>query len=306
MLEAFQHFSATIRSGGRLQADRSALLRHGAPETPSPTATVRQRLSQEGLDGVGLSLQFDFIIVHESGTKVGNAVSAARRLRMWIHEGWTPTSSAVRRAAIRASRCAQVHNGYKGKVRNQDPIITRAAFTAPRAGKVFQGRTVPHTLRSVVNDDARWWKLLREVYQQYKYRNILTEDLVQFVNARLGRDLTPVSTVPAPCRAAHPELAFQPRRGHRRLRWNAEERRFAMPVRCRRRGESGRSSSRPPIGLPCARRFRGGVRGRDRFYYITVTRGNREEIMKIAPGVYSLGDDKGGWCGRSDRRRRGA
>jgi aminopeptidase N len=39
--------------------------------------------------GVGISTRFDFIIVHESGHEwFGNAVTAADRSDMWIHEGW--------------------------------------------------------------------------------------------------------------------------------------------------------------------------------------------------------------------------
>ena len=40
--------------------------------------------------GIGISLKFDFIIIHESGHEwFGNAVSAADVSDMWIHEGWT-------------------------------------------------------------------------------------------------------------------------------------------------------------------------------------------------------------------------
>ena len=39
--------------------------------------------------GVGVSLKFDFIIVHESAHEwFGNAVSAADVSDMWIQEGW--------------------------------------------------------------------------------------------------------------------------------------------------------------------------------------------------------------------------
>ena len=38
----------------------------------------------------GFQPRFDFIIIHESGHEwFGNAVSAADRSDMWIHEGWT-------------------------------------------------------------------------------------------------------------------------------------------------------------------------------------------------------------------------
>ena len=42
----------------------------------------------------------------------------------------------------------------------------------------FKGALMLHTLRSVVNDDGQWWTLLRDLFQHFKYRNIMTEELV--------------------------------------------------------------------------------------------------------------------------------
>jgi aminopeptidase N len=94
----------------------------------------------------------------------------------------------------------------------------------------FKGALFLHTLRSVVGDDAQWEKLLRDLYQQFKYRNIMTEDIVRFFNAALGRNLTPIFDQYLR-RAAIPtlELAFQPD-GTLAYRWKADERNFAMPV----------------------------------------------------------------------------
>ena len=61
--------------------------------------------------GVGTSLKFDFIIIHESGHEwFGNGVSAADVSDMWIHEGWTTyLEGALRRAHVRARRGAEIH-----------------------------------------------------------------------------------------------------------------------------------------------------------------------------------------------------
>jgi aminopeptidase N len=185
--------------------------------------------------GVGISLKFDFIIVHESGHEwFGNAVSAADVSDMWIHEGWATYLEALyvehmfgRDEAIRYV------NGYKAKVGNKEPVITqRGIHRQPTQDMYFKGALFLHTLRSVVNDDELWWALLREYYQQFKYRNIMTEDVVRFFNARLKQDLTPVFDQYLR-RAALPtlELAFNQQEGTLSYRWKAEERGFAMPVR---------------------------------------------------------------------------
>jgi aminopeptidase N len=89
----------------------------------------------------------------------------------------------------------------------------------------------------VVNDDGRWWKLLRDYYQRFKYHNIMTEDVVQFFNAQLGQNLTPIFDQYLR-RADIPtlELAFNEPEATMAYRWKADERDFAMPVRVGSRG----------------------------------------------------------------------
>jgi aminopeptidase N len=83
-----------------------------------------------------------------------------------------------------------------------------------------------------------WWTLVRDVYQTFKYQNIMTEDLVTFVNQRVGHDLTPIFDQYLR-RAAIPtlDLAFNETEGTVAYRWVADERAFAMPVRVGRPGQ---------------------------------------------------------------------
>jgi aminopeptidase N len=189
--------------------------------------------------GVGISLKFDFIIIHESGHEwFGNAVSAADISDMWIQEGWTTylEDLYVERLFGRDDALKYM-NGYKSKVRNREPIITqRGIHRTPSQDMYFKGALFLHTLRSVVNDDDKWWRLVRDVYDQFKYKNIMTEDLVRFVNTKLGQNLTPVFDQYLR-RAALPvlELAFNDKEGTVSYRWDAEERAFNMPIRVGRR-----------------------------------------------------------------------
>ncbi len=185
--------------------------------------------------GVGVSPKFDFIIIHESAHEwFGNAVSAADVSDMWIQEGWTTYLEGVYVEHLFGYDDAVTYvNGYKAKVGNREPIITqRGIHRSPNQDMYFKGALFLHTLRSVVNDDDRWWKLVRDVYARFKYRNIMTEDLVEFVNGELGQDLTPIFDQYLR-RAALPtlELAFNAEEGTVAYRWQADERAFAMPIR---------------------------------------------------------------------------
>jgi aminopeptidase N len=139
--------------------------------------------------GVGVSPKFDFIIIHESAHEwFGNAVSAADVSDMWIHEGWGTYLEAIYvEHMFGYSDALKYINGYKSKIRNTEPIITqRGIHRTPHQDQYFKGALFLHTLRNVINDDGKWWSLVRDVYQEFKYKNILTEDLMRFMNARAG------------------------------------------------------------------------------------------------------------------------
>jgi aminopeptidase N len=185
--------------------------------------------------GVGISLRFDFIIVHESAHEwFGNAVSAADVSDMWIQEGWTTYLESVYVEALFGRGDAIKYiNGYKPKVGNREPVITqRGIHRSPTQDMYFKAALFLHTLRSVVDDDAKWWRLVRATYERFKYQNVMTEDVVSFFNESLKQDLTAVFDQYLR-RASLPvlELTFDPAGGTVAYRWRADERGFAMPIR---------------------------------------------------------------------------
>jgi aminopeptidase N len=189
--------------------------------------------------GVGVSLKFDFIIIHESAHEwFGNSITAADVCDEWIHEGWGTYAEVVYVEYMFGYEDAVRYiNGYRTKVRNQAPIITRPGVNAtPPQDMYFKGALFLNTLRSVIDDDARWWKLVRDFYGHFKYRNIATEDVVRFFNAQTGTNLTPIFDQ----YLRHPaipvlELQFADG-GSVSYRWKADEKEFAMPVKVGSKG----------------------------------------------------------------------
>jgi aminopeptidase N len=191
--------------------------------------------------GVGISPRFDFIIIHESGHEwFGNSVTAADRSDMWIHEGWTTyLESLYVEYRWGHDDAVKYLNGYKPKVRNQQPIVAeRGVNKTPPQDQYFKGALFLNTLRGVVNDDAKWWTLIHDFYQRFKYQTIMTEDVVDFFNRQTGMNLTPVFNQYLR-RTALPtlELAFDDATGTVSYRWKADEPGFAMPIRVGRKGD---------------------------------------------------------------------
>lgn len=190
--------------------------------------------------GVGISPRFDFIIIHESAHEwFGNSVTAADVCDEWIHEGWGTYLEAVYVEHMFGKADALTYvNAYKTKVRHREPVITECGVNrTPSQDMYFKGALFINTLRGVVNDDARWWKLLRAFYHTFKYRNIATSDVERFFSERTGLRLGPVfdqylrhTGLPTL------ELRFDQAAGQVAYRWKADVQGFAMPVKVGKRG----------------------------------------------------------------------
>jgi aminopeptidase N len=185
--------------------------------------------------GVGISLRFDFIIIHESGHEwFGNSITAADPSDMWIHEGWTTYLEGLY-VEYRWGKDDAIKylNGDKSKVKNLHPIIAERGVNAePDQDQYFKGALMLNTLRSVIDDDAKWFALLHGVYQHFKYQNIMTEDVVSYFNQQTVMNLTPIfdqylrhKDLP------RLELLFGEEPGMVMYKWRADEDNFKMPVR---------------------------------------------------------------------------
>ena len=185
--------------------------------------------------GVGISTRFDFIIIHESGHEwFGNSITAADPSDMWIHEGWTTYLESLY-VEYRWGKDDAIRylNGMKPKIKNLRPIVAERGVNAePPQDQYFKGALMINTLRSVVNDDTKWFALLHAFYQHFKYQNIMTEDVVAWFNQQTGMNLTPIFNqylrhAPIP----RLQLLFGEAPGMVMYKWSADEEDFAMPVR---------------------------------------------------------------------------
>ena len=184
--------------------------------------------------GVGISMKFDFIIIHESGHEwFGNAITAQDSSDMWIHEGWTTyLESLYVEYRWGKDDAIKYNDGYKAKVHNERPIVPpRGTNAEPPQDMYFKGTLMINTLRSIINDDTKWWADVHDFYNHFKYQNIMTEDVIAWWNQRTGMNLTPFFDQYLR-HAAIPvlELRFDPTKHTMSYRWKADEAAFAMPI----------------------------------------------------------------------------
>jgi aminopeptidase N len=236
MIEAYQHYFGEypfIKDGYKLVEAPYSGMEH-------QSAVTYGNLFKNGYlgrdwTGAGISTRFDFIIIHESGHEwFGNSITAQDPSDMWIHEGWT-TYLETLYVEYRWGHddALKYIDGLKPKVINMRPIVAERGVNAqPTEDQYFKGALMINTLRSVVNDDAKWWALLHDFYQHFKYQNIMTEDVVAWFNLHTGMNLTPIFDQ----YLRHPniprlELLFGEKPGTVMYKWDADEDNFAMPVK---------------------------------------------------------------------------
>lgn len=236
MLDAFQHYMGEypfIKDGYKLIEVPYTGMEHQSAVTYGNHFTN----GYYGRDwtGVGISPRFDFIIIHESGHEwFGNAISARDVSDMWIHEGWDTYAESLYVEYLYGKPDAiRYINGLKSKVENKAPILTtRNTGEQPTEDQYFKGGLFLNTLRSVIDDDPKWFALVHDYYQTFKYKTILTEDVVGFFNQHTGLDLTPEFNQYLR-HAALPmlELHYDPAVSRVSYRWKTDVDPFRMPVK---------------------------------------------------------------------------
>ena len=185
--------------------------------------------------GVGISPRFDFILIHESGHEwFGNSVTAADPADMWIHEGFTTYVEAVFVEAMYGHADEEKYiNSFQRMVFNRRPILQpRGINQQPDRDQYFKGALLLNTLRDAVADDTKWFSTLKSFAETYKYKTILTEDVITYFNTHLGADYTPVFN--AYLKYIHIpvlQLNFNGAAGTVDYRWQTPEAAFNLPIR---------------------------------------------------------------------------
>ncbi len=136
---------------------------------------------------------FDFIIIHESAHEYfGNSISVNDHADMWVHEGFATYMEALYVEYIYGKKAALRYLESQRKfIKNQLPIqgprgVNYQGF--PDSDHYYKGSWILQTLRFSLKNDSAWFRILRGFYQQYKYRNVNTEDFINYVEEKAHKN----------------------------------------------------------------------------------------------------------------------
>jgi aminopeptidase N len=147
------------------------------------------------LSGTGWGLKFDFIIIHESGHEwFANNITYKDIADMWIHESFTNYSESLFVEYYYGKEAgAEYVIGCRKNIHNDSPIIGKYDVNNEGSGDMYpKGANMLHTIRQILNDDAKWKSILRGLNKTFYHQTVTTKQIEDYMSAQVGLDLSKV------------------------------------------------------------------------------------------------------------------
>lgn len=136
-------------------------------------------------------LDFDFIIVHESGHEWwGNSVTANDIADMWIQEAFCTYAEVMYVECMYGydTMIKYVENQMT-MIRNDKPIVGVHHVHHKGSGDMYQkGSSVLHTLRSLIEDDELWFDIIKSMTAYFRHQTIDGREVLDYINEKSGYD----------------------------------------------------------------------------------------------------------------------
>lgn len=182
--------------------------------------------------GTGIGLLFDFIIIHESAHEwFGNSITSRDIADMWIHEAFTTYAESVYiECQFGKQKAIEYINGQKKLIRNSRPILGQYGVNNSGSGDMYyKGSVVLNTLRSAVDDDEKWWQIMKKFAEKNRHKIIETKEVVAFFSKEIGWNAAPFFEQYLE-HTSLPALETKRKGNQLSYRWKTEVSNFELPI----------------------------------------------------------------------------
>lgn len=185
------------------------------------------------LSKTGWGLKWDFIIVHESGHEwFANNITYRDMADMWVHESFTNYSECLYTEFMFGKQAgAEYVRGCRALIENKRPIIS--AYGVNADGPVdmyYKGGNMLHTIRQIVDDDAKWRDILRGLNRDFYHQTVDGKQIEAYIVEKSGKDLQPVFDQYLR-QTDIPTLEYRIKKRKLKYRWTNCIANFNMPVK---------------------------------------------------------------------------
>lgn len=185
------------------------------------------------LSGTGWGLKWDFIIVHESAHEwFGNSLTAQDHADMWIHESFANYAENLYTECQdgKAAGAAYVI-GTRRLIKNDKPIVGHFNVNDEGSGDMYyKGGNMLHTIRQIVNDDAKWREILRGLNKTFFHQVVSGKQVEDYISGAAGINLSKVFDEYLTTTMV-PVLEYRVDGSTLSYRWSNVVPGFAMPVK---------------------------------------------------------------------------
>ena len=141
----------------------------------------------------GIGMDFDYIIVHESGHEwFGNNVTAKDIADNWIHEGITTFSESLFVECTEGKEKGQKYcRGEWHNIQNDKPIIGNYGVNNEGAEDMYdKGAAIMYMVRMLTNDDEKFRTMLRGLGKDNYHQTVTTQQIEGQISWHTGLNLT--------------------------------------------------------------------------------------------------------------------
>ncbi len=148
-----------------------------------------------GFDMSGTGYKFDYIIIHESAHEWwGNSITTNDIADMWIHEGFATYAEALYIECLYGyDAYLEYINSEKRSVENDKPIIGKYGVNNEGSDDMYpKGALLLHTIRSIINDDKKFFEIIIGIQNTFKYQTINSHDIEKYISDNSGIDFSTI------------------------------------------------------------------------------------------------------------------
>ena len=185
------------------------------------------------LSGTGVGLNWDFIIIHESGHEwFANNITAKDQADMWIHEGFTCYSETLFTQNYLNKEKAELYiKGIRQNIENDKPIIGKYGVRNEGSGDMYyKGANMLHTIRTVINDDEKFRQILRGIGKDFYHQTVTTQQIENYISEKSGINFSTVFDQYLRTTQI-PTLEFSQNGKTLKYRWTNTVEGFNLPIR---------------------------------------------------------------------------
>jgi len=147
------------------------------------------------LSNTGWGLKFDFIIIHESAHEwFANSITYEDIADMWVHESFANYAESLYVEYYYGKEAGSEYVlGTRANILNDRPIIGAYNVNNEGSGDMYyKGGNMLHTIRQILNDDAKWNEILRGLNLEFYHKVVKGSQIENYLIEKTGIHLKPV------------------------------------------------------------------------------------------------------------------